>query len=214
MIKVPLTIFEGGLLLKFIRIFHSDSAMWIYRQSFPLRPNARRFCHFLLGKDRSNLYEHHQKSLHLLQDRNFRLQAPDKFDHKSSECPVCQDLQELLQVRKAHPQFLCCAEYKYLHQNSWSAFPDAHHGEHHLRTQRQFRVFLLHLQVLFLLYRQSVYVLMDSAQPLQQDYPNAQQFFRCCQSGKYQMLPALRHLQNYKQSVRKLCRHLQMHECC
>ena len=143
MIKVPLTIFEGGLLLKFIRIFHSGSAMWIYRQSFPLHPNARRFCRFQFGKDRSNLYEHHQKSLHLLQDRNFRLQVPDKFDHKSSECPVCQELQALLRVRKAHHQF-----------------------------------------------------------------------YRCCQSGKYRMLPAHQHLPNYKQSVRKLCRHLQMHEYC
>ena len=73
--------------------------------------NARRFCRFQLGKDRSNLYEHHQKSLHLLQDRNFRLQVSDKFDHKSSERPVCQELQELLRIRKAHQQFLCCAEY-------------------------------------------------------------------------------------------------------
>ena len=120
-------------MLKFIRIFHSGSAMWIYRQ------------------------------------------------------------------------FLCCAEYKYLHQNSWSAFPDAHHGEHHLQMQRQFCVFLLHLQVLFPWYRQSGCDQMDSAQPLPQDYPNAQQFFRCCQIGKYQMLPARRHLQNYKQSVRKIC---------
>lgn len=50
MIKVPLTIFEGGLLLKFIRISHSGSAMWIYRQSFPLHPNAQQSCRFLLSK--------------------------------------------------------------------------------------------------------------------------------------------------------------------
>ena len=50
MIKVPLTIFEGGLLLKFFIIFHSSSAVWIYRQSFPLHPNAQQSFRFLLSK--------------------------------------------------------------------------------------------------------------------------------------------------------------------
>ena len=77
-IKVPLTIFEGGLLLKFIRIFHSDSAMWIYRQSFPLHPNAQQSCRFLLSKGHSKQLVHRQRYLHLLQVQSYPEQAPDE----------------------------------------------------------------------------------------------------------------------------------------